>query len=534
MNYMGCFRSFCAAVARRYAPLWLLLPVLLAACERPDPEVALVPSAVPPLLPVTSASGETVLERMLLEPPPTPVVHPPAADSLPAYWGTPTPDPPRAVGGIGAGNSELLMHTVNVGETLSQIALLYGSTIEDLVAANNLVNSNIIAVGQILLIPGRETFTGSSFKIIPDSELVYGPAAKGFDVYTAVSGYNGYLLRHVEEVEGQLLSGAEIVQLVANRFSVNPRLLLAALEHRSGWVTQSTLLDDGYPMGHVAPGASGLYKQLSWAANLLNWGMYGRAEGGLKTMVLKDGTRIAFAPDINDGTAGVQKWLGAHNDATYSHWLEETGLHGFFATYSRLFGNPFAYAVEPLWPPNLSQPPLLLPWSFGETWYFTGGPHGGWASGSAWAALDFVPHSRQLGCYPSDAWVTAMAPGLVVRSDFGAIVVDLDGDGYAGTGWAITYMHVESRNRVPVGTYVQAGDPLGHASCEGGFSNGTHVHVARTYNGRWVSADGATPFEMGGWLSRGGGREYNGFLVRGDAIKEACQCREDKNAITAD
>ena len=89
----------------------------------------------------------------------------------------------------------------------------------------------------------------------------------------------------------------------------------------------------------------------------------------------------------------------------------------------------------------------------------TGGPHGGWASGSAWAAMDFVPHDEQLGCYPSDAWVRAMAPGVVTRSSFGAVVVDSDGDGYAGTGWAITYQHVETRDRVAVGTRVETGDP---------------------------------------------------------------------------
>jgi LasA protease len=534
MDGIGCFKNFCSLVASKLTSLLVLFVLLLAACERPDPEIALAPSAAAPQFPAAAGADETVLERIALGPPPTPLVYPPVGDPLPVYLGTPTPDSPRVMGAGGSGDGEFLMHTVDVGETLSQIAQLYGSTIEELTTANDLINANIIAVGQILLIPGKVTVTGPGFKIIPDSELVYGPAAKGFDVYAAVAGYNGYLLRHSEEVEERLLSGPEIVQLVADRFSVNPRLLLAVLEHRSGWVTQGLVLDDGYPLGYVAPGASGLYKQLSWAANLLNWGLYGRAEGGLQTTVIKDGTRIAFAPEINDGTAGVQKWLAAHSDATYSGWLEETGLHGFFATYSRLFGNPFAYAIEPIWPANLSQPALRLPWSPGETWYFTGGPHGGWASGSGWAALDFVPHSQQLGCYPSDAWVTAMAPGLVVRSDFGAVVVDLDGDGYAGTGWALSYMHVESRNRVPVGTYVQTGDPLGHASCEGGFSNGTHVHIARTYNGRWVSADGVIPFNLGGWVSRGGGREYNGFLVRGDVIKEACQCRAEKNALTAD
>ncbi|MCB0030623.1 MAG: hypothetical protein KDE28_22085, partial [Anaerolineales bacterium] len=68
--------------------------------------------------------------------------------------------------------------------------------------------------------------------------------------------------------------------------------------------------------------------------------------------------------------------------------------------------------------------------------------------------------------------------------------------------------------------------------CEGGFSNGTHVHITRTYNGRWVAADGPIPFAMGGWLSQGLGGEYDGLLIKGDESREACECREELNAIT--
>jgi hypothetical protein len=205
-----------------------------------------------------------------------------------------------------------------------------------------------------------------------------------------------------------------------------------------------------------------------------------------------------------------------------------------YATYNRLFGNPFAYSVDPLWPQTITQPPLQLPWAVGDTWYLTGGPHGGWDVGSAWAALDFVQSGEQLGCVQTDAWVTAMGNGIVTRSSFGAVVVDMDGDNYAGTGWSVLYMHLESRDRIAVGTPVQMGDRLGHPSCEGGFSNGTHVHVARLYNGRWVSADGLYPFKMGAWEAQGLGREYDGLLVRGDEVKEACECREETNALTRD
>ena len=84
-----------------------------------------------------------------------------------------------------------------------------------------------------------------------------------------------------------------------------------------------------------------------------------------------------------------------------------------------------------------------------------------------------------MGCYQDENWITAVADGVVTRSSFGAVVVDLDGDGYAGTGWAITYMHLETRDRVAVGTSVNAGDKLGHASCEGGCSTGSHLPISR-------------------------------------------------------
>lgn len=508
----------------------ILVLLLLVGCERPDPAVVIVTTPLAPLTlpptplvtPFTDAASA----------PPTPGLAEPAAAMerpLPTYAGIPTPDSPHQT--IAGDAQPYLTHYVNPGETLGYIAQLYGSSIDELQTVNQLANSDWVQVGQQILIPSQASLVSPDFKIIPDSELVYGPAAADFAVRTVAAFWGGYLLTYGEDVEGQWLAGPEIVSLVAHRYSVNPRLLLAVLEYRAGWVTQPTVAEELYPLGYARPRAEGLYTQLSWAANLLNWGYYGRAEAGSTSFLIGEELRVAFAPTINHGTAGVQTFFGATSGVTYESWQRDVGPDGLLATFGRLFGSPFAYTVDPLWPPTLAQPALQLPWSGDETWYFTGGPHGGWASGSAWAALDFVPAGDQLGCVQSDAWVLAMADGVVTRSDFGAVVVDLDGDGYAGTGWAITYMHLESRDRIPVGAFVQTGDRLGHPSCEGGFSNGTHVHVARTYNGRWVSADGLIPFVMGGWVSQGLGREYDGLLVRGGVSKEACECREEINAI---
>lgn len=506
----------------------ILLSSILVGCERPDPAVTIVLPTVNTTVPPTPLITPHAADGSA---PPTPILSTPTTLALPTYVGTPTPDPPHNAASVD--DRPFVHHSISAGETLGYIAQLYGTSIDELLTANQMAETDLLFVGEEIIIPNQVALTGPGFKIIPDSELVYGPSTHDFDVQAFVNSFVGHLRDYQEEVEGRMLTGPEILALVAHRYSVNPRLLLAILEYRAGWLTRTDVIDDGFPLGKLDD--PGLYLQLGWAANELNRGYYGRAEAGLSTIVLGDATRLAFAPDINNGTAGVQNMLAKHDGATYDQWLHDVGPDGFYATFLRLFGNPFAYTVDPLWPATLQQPLMQLPWSDGESWYFTGGPHGGWASGAAWAALDFAPPDDELGVCQSDHWVTAMADGIVSRSDFGAVVVDLDGDGFAGTGWAVTYMHLETRDRVPVSTFVQTGDRLGHPSCEGGFSNGKHVHLARTYNGRWVSADGPMPFEIGGWTSTGLGVEYDGQLVRGSIIKEACDgCREEKNTVAAD
>ncbi|MBE9474576.1 MAG: hypothetical protein IMY85_06760, partial [Chloroflexi bacterium] len=94
--------------------------------------------------------------------------------------------------------------------------------------------------------------------------------------------------------------------------------------------------------------------------------------------------------------------------------------------------------------------------------------------------------------------------------------IDLDGDGREQTGWVLLYMHIAEKDRIPAGTWVERGDLLGHPSCEGGFSTGTHLHLARKYNGEWIVADGPLPFVMSGWTVHAGEKAYDGTLTRGN------------------
>jgi murein DD-endopeptidase MepM/ murein hydrolase activator NlpD len=174
---------------------------------------------------------------------------------------------------------------------------------------------------------------------------------------------------------------------------------------------------------------------------------------------------------------------------------------------------------------------MQLPFESGDAWSLTGGPHSAWGSGSAWAALDFAPPGDQYGCYDTSTWEVAVADGVIARSENGEVVLDLDGDGLEQTGWTVLYMHVASADRIQLGARVKAGDRIGHPSCEGGVSNGTHLHLARRYNGVWIAADTNLPFNLDGWISAGSGNEYDGTLTRNGQTVTAWDGRIADNQI---
>ena len=261
----------------------------------------------------------------------------------------------------------------------------------------------------------------------------------------------------------------------------------------------------------------------------LNRGFYLWRAGGIGSWLLSDGNIVPINPTINAGTAGVQQMYALLYDR--NAWEKAVSREGLFASYEALFGYPFDYAFEPLKPQDLNQPLMQLPFEPGVMWSFTGGPHGGWGDGSGWAALDFGPPGEALGCVPSDAWAVAVADGTILRAEDGAVVQDLDGDGMEQTGWVVLYMHVDTLDRVQPGAVLKAGDRIGHPSCEGGVSSGTHLHLARRYNGEWIPADGEIPFILDGWISSGLGKEYDGLLSSGGKKVEAYAGNSDINKI---
>ncbi len=476
----------------------------------PQPEPTVTAEPVPTVVEPTQAPTEA--------PQPEPLVSP-------TYPPTPTLEVEDS--------TETILYRARAGDVLRSVALRFGVLPSDIIVPDSpaLTENELIPPDQILFIPRRLGSTGPGDELIPDSELVYSPHAIDFDIQAFVDSYGGYLSEYEEIVTKRAVSGAEVVALAARDHSVNPRLLLAIIEYHSGWLTdpsEPSALELKYPLGHEAPDAQGLYRQLTWLANELGTGFYGWRAGTLTELIFPDNSIVRIAPQLNAGTVGLQYYFSLRGAGR--SWAEALSPTGIIETYHQLFGDPFDY-FHPLYEAGIEQPELILPFFKGRIWALTGGPHGAWERESAWAALDFAPSLLESGCVEADDWALAAAPGIVARTGEGVVVLDLDGDGEEQTGWNLLYLHVSDR-QVSEGDFVETGDLIGRPSCEGGTASGTHLHFARKYNGEWILADGPLPFNLSGWVAQAGLKAYQGALIKGDEVILACSCASKETNIS--
>jgi LasA protease len=463
-------------------------------------EVAtLIPTPVPPTITPTLD-------------PPTPTMEP-SPSPLPTLSGAPKPP---------------VIYYAQSGDSLTAVATRFGVNPSDISSADPLPVTGLVNPGTLMLIPDRMQETTPSTLLLPDSEFVYSASALDFNIeqFTRKAGgklnsYSDYL-----RTTGNT-SGAQIVQRLADENSINPRLLLTVLEYQSGWVygEPHNLAQVDYPLDYINFLSRGLFAQMVRAIKDLSVGYYDWRAGKLTQLTFPDGRTIRMSPQLNAGTAALQYYFSLHYN--YDDWAKAIDPNiGVPALYREMFGDPWLRdsQISPLFPPGIEQPPLTLPFIPGVVWSYSGGPHPAWELEGALAAIDFAPASMNGGCETSDQWVVAPASGLVTRSGNGVVVLDLDGDGKEQTGWVLLFLHIANAGRVKAGTFLDQGGYIGHPSCEGGVATGTHVHIARRYNGEWVLADGALPFNMDGWVVHAGAKPYLGTLTRGGDVVTACAC----------
>lgn len=429
---------------------------------------------------------------------------------------------------------ELVDYTAQTGDTLPALASRFNTTMEEILMANPQIprDATTMPPGMPMKIPIYYlALWANPFQIIPDHAFVNGPTNSGFNTAAFVEANPGWLKNYRVYASGKWRSGAEMVDYVAINYSISPRLLLAILEYQSGALSNPELPSKKNLLGLSYKLWTTPYLQLTLAANTLNNGYYGWRLGTLIEFENTDQILIRPDPWQNAASVAIQYYYaGVFSGNEYEL---ATGPNGLFQTYVNLFGNPWEDSFT-LIPGSLQQPDLRLPFQYDQVWSLTGGPHPGWGKGEPFTALDLAPPSEESGCVTvkGDLYATAMADGLVVRTGDDGLMLDLDRDGNENTGWVIFYMHLAARQRAPLGADLKAGDPIGYPSCEGGSSTGSHIQIARKYNGEWIPADSAIPFNINGWIARNGSRAYLGTLQKGSAIVTACECGDAKTSIS--
>lgn len=428
---------------------------------------------------------------------------------------------------------ELVPYEAQPGDTLPALAAHFNTTEKEIRSANPIIPDDVTTLppGLPLKIPiYYQALWGSPYQILPDSLFVNGLAQREFDAVVFVSRSPGWFKNYEFYTSSGNLKGGELINHIANNFSISPRLLLALIEYQTGALTRldGSNIDEDYPLGFRHYAYKGLYRQLTWAANTLNNGYYGWRTGKLLAFERSDGTLERADPWQNAATVALHYYFAqSMSGDDYNRAIHSQGL---VAVYENLFGS-LPGAPDPFIPGNLKQPPMILPFEEGKAWSFTGGPHTAWGDGAPLAAIDFAPPAVVGGCTSTEEWATAIADGVIARKSIATAILDLDGDGDERTGWVVFYLHLSTESIPPAGTQLKAGDLIGHPSCEGGVSTGTHVHIARKYNGEWISADGPLAFDLEGWIAANGSVPYEGTLTRFSHSIRACVCSDRSSQL---
>ncbi|MCW5851757.1 MAG: LysM peptidoglycan-binding domain-containing protein [Anaerolineae bacterium] len=191
----------------RYVALLLIL-VLGTACQQHLPSVQPAPpalSAAPSPTPVlTPKAGEPA------RPPTREATVSPQEASAGATKAAATVVPERVdypTETPAAERPTFQTYTIREGDTLSGIAARFGISMDELSKVNSITDPNRIRIGQELKVPAKVEVTAPADRLIPDSEVVYGPTSTGFDIARFAQSQPGYLKEHSELVESRQMTG---------------------------------------------------------------------------------------------------------------------------------------------------------------------------------------------------------------------------------------------------------------------------------------------------------------------------------------
>lgn len=269
-----------------------------------------------------------------------------------------------------------------------------------------------------------------------------------------------------------------------SRFSVNPSLVLALMDMRSGIITHPSVTALTKPFGQISY-QTGFLDQMDDVLVQLASDYYNI----LEQQRLEFSTKHSLEVHKTAATQALERLFAAVGE-----WPEEQ-LDKLFETHEALFGRPMATPeYEAFYSAMVTnknaRPRMQMPWQLGVTGWSSGGTHANNGASGAFSALDFARR-------PWPSWGGRMDPIHAAHDGVAERVTSCGLRVTHSSGWGTFYYHL-AQVAVREGQTIRRNDRLGvyantlsQATCNGGSSTGPHVHFALLSRGTFVSLQDA-------------------------------------------
>ncbi len=351
--------------------------------------------------------------------------------------------------------------------------------------------------------------------LVSDGQFVWGPNVGDFNVANFLT-----------ERASPLMPYANLVEANAAYAGLNPRVLLAVLEVRYGFVSDLPETLDAESLALLIEETS-MALHLAFYEHLYQWGT--RADPASiqaqPSIALADGVSLQVALGTSSGSYAVATVLGNEFPSTQAELLLSADTQGGFeSVFASFFPD-----VDPLDVSNDINPPGLppddlfqLPFPLDSSWRFSG-VHS-WAGGdlgSDRSSMDFSTPWDTFPDFPYKNTVAAAGGSARIRTPYeGRLPCWVEVD--HGGGWMTSYYHLRNIGSTsgPIGSLSrnQLIGAIGTETCNGGFASGPHVHFTLWYNGALFNLEGV---KLSGWtVHQGppGSNTYNSGYIDRDGV----------------
>src|SRR3972149_4749486 len=247
------------------------------------------------------------------------------------------------------------------------------SGIATFIATTIVLTSSSITPSNPPFAPSEAEFTA----LISDRLFLYSDSVQDFQVQAFLDTLPGRLKDYSEQLDGETISAAEIIRFNAIRYGINPQIILVLLEVRNGILTDpSPEVPTESEQESTEETEPALYNLIArTAVSLLRSYDARRYHEEDNQVAFSNGDLTVVPTDLNPGTYALQvalaQILPQHE---WERWVKGTDSL-FQGRYSMWFGDSLYGLDDSISAPSSLPDGYILPFSVGETWYYTGGPH---------------------------------------------------------------------------------------------------------------------------------------------------------------